>query len=171
MLHPPAGVSLRLATPDDVPACARLHVACWRAAYGPLVAPELLEGRLDLARFEEAWRTRLEGGEQRLLAVSDGVPIGFAASGPGRDADRPTPRELYALYVAEAHWRRGVGRLLLAEELDGQDASLWVLEDNARARRFYERLGFEPDGCRREHAALLVQELRLVRRSGHPVRA
>ena len=25
---------------------------------------------------------------------------------------------------------------------------LWVLEDNARARRFYERAGFAPDGAR-----------------------
>ena len=171
MLHPPAGVSLRLATLDDVPACARLHAACWRAAYGPIVAPERLEGRLDVARFEESWRTRLEGGDERLLAVSEGVPIGFAASGPSRDADRPTPLELHALYVAEQHWGRGVGRLLLAEELGGQDASLWVLEDNVRARRFYQRLGFRADGSRKEHPSLLVQEVRLVRRGGHPVRA
>ena len=25
--------------------------------------------------------------------------------------------------------------------------TLWVLEDNARARRFYERVGFAPDGA------------------------
>lgn len=29
-------------------------------------------------------------------------------------------------------------------------ASLWVLEDNPRARRFYEREGWRPDGGRRE---------------------
>jgi len=35
---------------------------------------------------------------------------------------------------------------LLADERY-QRAVLWVLADNARARRFYERAGFAPDGA------------------------
>jgi ribosomal protein S18 acetylase RimI-like enzyme len=29
------------------------------------------------------------------------------------------------------------------------DITLWVLEDNDQARRFYEALGFKPDGTRK----------------------
>jgi len=60
--------------------------------------------------------------------------------------------ELYALYVTSAWWSAGVGRelmgrVLTALEAEGyQRAVLWVLADNARARRFYERAGFAPDG-------------------------
>ena len=60
--------------------------------------------------------------------------------------------ELYALYVAPAWWSTGTGRALMGHVLtalgaDGYPrAILWVLADNARARRFYERAGFTPDG-------------------------
>jgi GNAT superfamily N-acetyltransferase len=60
--------------------------------------------------------------------------------------------ELYALYVASAWWSTGTGRALMGHVLtalraDGYPrAVLWVLADNARARRFYERAGFTPDG-------------------------
>lgn len=61
--------------------------------------------------------------------------------------------ELYALYVTPAWWSTGAGRalmdrvlaLLAAERY--QRAVLWVLADNARARGFYERAGFAPDGA------------------------
>ncbi|WP_426242585.1 GNAT family N-acetyltransferase [Nocardioides sp. LHG3406-4] len=171
MLHPPPGVSLRLATLEDVEACARLHLECWRAAYSPIVDSARLEAALDLERSARNWRTQIEGGRERLIAVRDDRPVGFVSSGPGRDDDPPTELELYALYVAEAEWGRGIGRLLLAEELGGDSASLWVFEDNARARGFYARQGFAPDGARKKDDELDAWEIRMVRRVDRPVRA
>ncbi len=61
--------------------------------------------------------------------------------------------ELYAIYVTPAWWSTGAGRALMeaaltALEADAyQRAVLWVLADNARARTFYERAGFTPDGA------------------------
>lgn len=60
--------------------------------------------------------------------------------------------ELYALYVTPAWWSAGAGRALMDRvltslEADGyRRAVLWVLAGNGRARRFYERAGFTPDG-------------------------
>lgn len=60
--------------------------------------------------------------------------------------------ELYALYVTPDWWSAGAGRALMgrvltALETDGyRRVVLWVLADNGRARRFYERAGFAPDG-------------------------
>ena len=60
--------------------------------------------------------------------------------------------ELYALYVAPAHWSTGAGRALMGRVLAEAQAEgyprivLWVLEQNARARRFYERAGFRLRG-------------------------
>lgn len=89
--------------------------------------------------------------------------VGFAAYGPERaEDDDPAqpgggredqgPAELYAIYVVPPVWSTGAGRALLDGVLslassDGYtDISLWVLEANTRARRFYERAGFEPTG-------------------------
>jgi GNAT superfamily N-acetyltransferase len=60
--------------------------------------------------------------------------------------------ELYALYLLPAWWSAGVGRALMVSVLDAlrgdryRRVVLWVLADNARARRFYEREGFTVDG-------------------------
>ena len=93
--------------------------------------------------------------------------IGYASFGPERDVlDMPWPypltsagsggkvAELYALYVHPAWWSTGTGRALMDQVLAKVRAAgygcvtLWVLEANARARRFYQRAGFIPDGAR-----------------------
>jgi len=90
--------------------------------------------------------------------------VGYASFGPERDVlgtSWPHPQtaagaegrvaELYALYVRPAWWSTGIGRALMDQVLDRVSAAgyrcitLWVLEDNARARRFYERAGFASD--------------------------
>ena len=54
------------------------------------------------------------------------------------------------------HWGTGVGRALIEagedelRRLGHRDAILWVLDDNPRARRFYERAGWSVDGEARE---------------------
>jgi GNAT superfamily N-acetyltransferase len=91
--------------------------------------------------------------------------VGYASYGPERDvdgtpslcpADAGSPdvciAELYALYVAPAWWSTGTGRALMKRvlsEVRGEGyprMTLWVLEENARARRFYERSGFRVAG-------------------------
>jgi GNAT superfamily N-acetyltransferase len=82
-----------------------------------------------------------------VLGVSWPYPR-TAAGAEGRVA------ELYALYVHPAWWSTGTGRALMDQVLAKvsgagyQSITLWVLEENARARRFYERAGFAPDDAR-----------------------
>ena len=64
--------------------------------------------------------------------------------------------EFQAIYVLKAAQRQGVGRQLmitLAEDLlqrGFRSGSLWVLRENAPARRFYERLNGQIVGEREE---------------------
>lgn len=68
-------------------------------------------------------------------------------------------RELHALYVTPTAWGQGIGaRLLVAA---GPVQHLWVLRDNSRGRRFWERHGWVLDGTERE--AYGVVELRYRR--------
>jgi ribosomal protein S18 acetylase RimI-like enzyme len=92
--------------------------------------------------------------------------VGYASYGPETDVlNAPWPHpltadgaggrvaELYALYVRPAWWSTGTGRALMERVLARTGAAgyqaitLWVLRDNERARRFYERAGFVPDGA------------------------
>jgi ribosomal protein S18 acetylase RimI-like enzyme len=99
-------------------------------------------------------------------AAAPGI-VGYASFGPERDVlDMAWPypltsagsggevAELYALYVHPAWWSTGTGQALMDQVLAKVCAAgyacitLWVLEANARARRFYQRAGFAPDGAR-----------------------
>ncbi len=164
----PEGVRLRWATPDDAEAGARLHLACWREAYAPLVDPALLQAQLaDPASWAQRWRdqaTRVP----RLLALFDDQPAGFGMAGPAREDHAPAALELYAAYVRAAWYGTGLGRALVHGVLGDRPAYLWVLENNGRARAFYEKLGFRPDGARERFAPLDAWEVRLVRASMTP---
>jgi GNAT superfamily N-acetyltransferase len=151
---------IRPGTPADAEAVARVHVRTWQAAYAH-VFPATRLAELSVARRAEQWRER-----PPLVAVADGVVVGFVSVGASRDDD--AVGELFAIYVGPEHWGTGVGRELIAageerlRELGHANAILWVLEDNPRARRFYERADWHHDGATRsvEIFDLEVREVR-----------
>ena len=127
------------------------------------------------ARVRQSFRTRpwqrmiaAVAGPRKPAAAGEPSPtvVGYASFGPEQDVlGSPWPHrlsaagtegraaELYALYVHPAWWSTGTGRALMDQVLARVSAAgyrcitLWVLQDNARARRFYERAGFAPDSA------------------------
>ncbi|OAI39868.1 hypothetical protein AYO38_06750 [bacterium SCGC AG-212-C10] len=149
-------VIIREATPADAHAIATVQVRGWRAAYRGLIPQKFL----DALSIED--RTRRFGGilaapqpgVRFWVAERGGHVIGYASAGPSRDdgVDAEATGEVYALYLVPEAWDTGSGRALFttaADSLRGdgfQTATLWVLEANERARRFYEHAGWEFDG-------------------------
>jgi ribosomal protein S18 acetylase RimI-like enzyme len=143
----------------DIDAVASIAVRTWRAAYAGIMPDDYLAG-LDPVRFAERRRALLSRpGQHTLVADQDDRVVGFATFGPYRDEDDLVDDvgELYAIYVEPGCWGTGAGRELLAGVMAGLRASgfpdmrLWVLEENHRARRFYERAGLKPDGGRQTY--------------------
>lgn len=144
-----SALTIRLARPEDADAIAAVRLAGWRGAYGPLLPPDAFDG-VDFAQWAERTRDLLLAGRSgmRVVQRSDAVQ-GFCVFGRCRDEDLVGVSELYALYVIPEAWSTGLGRALMTVALDELDRPvvLWVLRDNARARRFYEIAGFRPDGA------------------------
>ncbi len=144
---------IRDAAASEATHIAELHHAAVFAAYatiyGPSWTPRPLEQRL------ETWRRNLEPGSgiDTLICEEGGLIVGFAGLGPNRDQLGDSVGEIYTLYVHPDRWRSGIGTSLLAaaeNRLVGRGftaAALWTLEHNHRARRFYERHGWRPDGA------------------------
>ncbi|WP_265522154.1 GNAT family N-acetyltransferase [Oerskovia flava] len=147
-------VTIRTATPRDAAVIAQVHIASWRGAYAGIVPDEYLAS-LDVDQREELWAKILSGGEGSLwVAEADGRALGFANLGPSRDEDAEDgDLEIYAIYLDPEAWGRGVARdlmrTMLGEVPPGTPVSLWVLADNERAKHFYRRHGFQPDGVER----------------------
>lgn len=78
--------------------------------------------------------------------------------------------EVTGIYVAPSAWGRGGGRQLMEAALANlkaagfATATLWVLEANRRARAFYERLGWDPEGARKidDRGNFVLLEVRYI---------
>lgn len=155
-------VQIRAARREDADAIADVHVASWRAGYAH-VFPEsvLYADDFDASRrsFWTGWR--FAPGHRLAVAVetrpddpSDERVVGFASYGPERERARGfTGRgEVWAFYLHPDAWGTGVATDLLSHTEDRlraegfAEAVLWVLDDNPRARTFYERFGWTASG-------------------------
>ena len=148
---------VRPATVEDAAVLARVHVRTWQVAYRGQVPQEHLD-RLDPVRREQGWRQWIRDGRPPagilVLDHDDDGVIGFNCFAPSRDpdADPRTVGEVQAIYVLPSHWGQSGGKLLMEagmrklREAAFQEATLWVLETNERARHFYESVGWRPDG-------------------------
>jgi ribosomal protein S18 acetylase RimI-like enzyme len=140
---------IRLGTPDDAEGVARVHVETWQAAYAHALPREQLQA---LSLEEAVERSRR--WPPTFVAERSGEILGFVSVGASRDPG--TDGELFAIYVHPQHWGTGAGRALIQagedelRRLGHHDAVLWVLDDNPRARRFYELAGWSLDGAARE---------------------
>ncbi|HWI31411.1 MAG TPA: GNAT family N-acetyltransferase [Microbacterium sp.] len=166
-------VTVRRASVDDAAGIGRVQVQGWHEAYTGRM-PQAILDRLDVGRSTNAWRRVLAGvvaGDESDIWVAERAHtiVGFASSGACRDEDAtPGRRELFAMYVLAEHYGTGVGQALVDAAIGDAAASLWMLEDNPRARAFYRRNGFEPDGHVKDDDRWgePVREVRLIRRGG-----
>lgn len=151
---------VRAATVEDARAIAEVHVASWKAAYADILDLENLPHPLDVDEREQAWRDRIpqvgDEGFRTWVAEENGEVLGYSFTRPTEDDDlNPLEiAELVGLYVHPDHFEKGIGKRLLDRAVAGVrsqgflQATLWVLEDNARAIHFYRREGWRPDGTR-----------------------
>jgi len=118
------------------------------------MADSVLDG-LSAEDGVEGWRRGISRDDRwTWIAACNGVPCGFAATGPTIDEGAATGTgEVYAIYLEPERVGTGVGRELFAtavrnlREVGFARAVLWVLASNARARRFYEAAGWTADGA------------------------
>ncbi|MFD6751963.1 GNAT family N-acetyltransferase [Micromonospora gifhornensis] len=154
--------TIRREQATDAEAIARVHISGWRAGYAGIMPDEVL-ARLNPVAWAQRRRdlgtAEPEHPFTTLLAEIDGVLAGFTTFGPYRNnQDRgdldPTYGEVVAMYVAPEHWGDGTAKALFTaaraslRERGWTQYRVWVLADNHRARRFYERAGLSPDGER-----------------------
>jgi GNAT superfamily N-acetyltransferase len=148
-------VEIRPLRPDDVEGVVGVHMGGWLSAYKGIIADEVLDN-LDRTAWLQRYRDLAanDGPWHTLIAVAD-RPLGHVTYGPYREqgTEEPDPAvgEILSIYVDESVYGTGVGAQLMAAALAAllqPEVRLWVLEENLRARRFYEKWGLRPDGER-----------------------
>jgi GNAT superfamily N-acetyltransferase len=152
--HMPCPPTIRPATDADVLPMANVHIVSWRETY-PGLLPDPMLARISIADEAIRWQRMLDrprawGGTIAFVAEQDGELVGYGSCGEQRTPllrDRGFTGEVGELYVLRRAQRQGAGSGLMKAmatallDRGHRSMSLWVLEQNADARRFYERLG------------------------------
>ncbi|QEM80597.2 GNAT family N-acetyltransferase [Halomonas binhaiensis] len=140
---------IRPARDADALEVARIHVHAWQAAYAEILADDYLEN-LSIKEKAAYWERVIHQSHAKILVAEspDGIQ-GWIVYGPARDPDAlPGTGEIHAFYVCPKCWGQGIGHELWQEcrsrlvALRCKEVTLWLLEGNQRAARFYESLGF-----------------------------
>lgn len=152
-------MDIRRATLQDAGRIAEIHVRSWQGGYRGLLPQDYLDG-LDPAqrlpfRIRSLEAADWSRGGCLVVAHPGGELAGFADFGATRDSEDDPARvgEVFAIYLAPSAWGQGLGRALMTAALRHlaaagyHEATLWVLDTNERARRFYDAAGFAPDGA------------------------
>jgi ribosomal protein S18 acetylase RimI-like enzyme len=134
--------------PFEAEAMAALHVECWREAYADILPAELM-ATFSVGMRLPLWQKVIPDEARFVLGAFDQAePVGFVISGPSAENYiEDQDGNLDTIYIAASHYRRGIGRELLARAAEdwlqrgGKTMTVGVLAQNIRARSFYESQG------------------------------
>jgi diamine N-acetyltransferase len=146
-----SAITYRMAGPEDAALLADLGRRTFTETFGHLYKPADLDAFLE-SHVPEKWAAELADPAFAVrLAEQNGDAAGYAKLGPPSLPFEPRGRsiELRQFYVLKPWHGRGIAPVLMGwalEEAKARRAAemyLSVFVDNHRARRFYERYGFE----------------------------
>ena len=161
-------LTIRLAAPADAPAIARIHVESWKVAYRGIMPDDVI-ARADLAYRTRFWTERLASRDWPVFLTEEGgesVAFCQAIATPDPGDDPRSVGHITSIHVLPRLRGKGHGRALLDHAFAEfrrrgmRDVTLWVLEGNTAARRFYEKVGFHNDGGRKAYPGTEVPEVR-----------
>ena len=148
-------------TDDEIRGKAYVHWKAWHEAYPGLVD----QGYLEDMTLEKCEKIAYSWPGNLIVAKDNGRVIGFVGYG---DCGNETPNtgEIFALYVLAEYYGKGVAQKLmkagLQQLMNYPQVCLWVLKENKRAIRFYEKCGFVPNGEELISSNIGATEIRMV---------
>ena len=153
----------KMESDDEIKGKAYVHWKAWQEAYPGLVDQRYLDEQT-LEKYEAKAYRWLDN----IIVAKDGDRVvGFVGYGKYRNDELKNTGEIYAIYILAEYYGQGVGYGLMQAGLSQVEAypqiAVWVLKENKRAIRFYERCGFHADG--REETLQLgspVTEIRMI---------
>lgn len=140
-------MEIRFITPaDNRQEISRVYEESWKFAYKGIIPQDYLDGIP-----KKQWVSNLDsGGRQTLICIEEGNIVGTTSFGRSRFARFDQWGEIISIYFLPEYMGRGYGKALLKaaiselKKMGYSKVFLWVLEENQRARDFYEAMGFIP---------------------------
>ena len=143
-------IEYRAAKVEDAAGIATVEVRAQQIAYRHFLPASHLDN-MSVSDRTQVWSGFIQSDDptQVFVAAHDERVIGWMRIGK---YSHPEMGYIFDLFVLPDYWGKGIGEGLMYEahqvfKDNGHKAALlYVFEDNMRARRFYDRLGWSPDG-------------------------
>lgn len=138
----------RLKSSDSRSELSRIYEESWKYAYRGIIPQSYLDS-IPSGHWADAVDRE---GRYSLILLDQGQMIGTSSFGKSRFSELSDWGEIVSIYLLPAYMGKGFGGSLLNAvlgelvQMGFSSFFLWVLEENARARRFYEREGFSESG-------------------------
>lgn len=139
--------SLRSAVKNDWQAIATLHAKSWQQNYRGTFSDHFLDNEVLIDRFT-VWKDRLESPKRNQfihIVETENSFVAFVCGNIDEDSEYGTLID--NLHVDSKFIGQRIGEKLMIsaarflEEKDKTSMYLWVLTSNAKAIKFYERMG------------------------------
>jgi len=125
---------------------SRIYEESWRFAYHGIIPQDYLD-----SISEGRWMSNLDSqGRNTLVCVDNGRIVGTSSFCKSRFERFQGWGEVVSIYLLPDYIGKGYGKILMEAVLSElkrqgyENVFLWVLEENTRARIFYENFGFLP---------------------------
>ncbi len=129
---------------DDRMMISKVYEESWKFAYKGIIPQNYLD-----SVPEGSWSPNLDNqGRETLVCIDDGKIVGTSSFCESRFEQFQGWGEIISIYLLPDYIGRGCGRSLMKAALSElkkqgyENVFLWVLEENIRARNFYEQYGF-----------------------------
>ena len=143
-------ITIRKAKLGDETILAHIQTESWKSAFADIISAEDMERCTDIVKAEAMYENVLESGyaEVSILEI-DGKPHYIAAWSKARNPQFSDCAEIICIHSLCDNWGQGYGSMMMNHIINEIKKSgynsvlLWVFKKNTRARRFYEKHGFE----------------------------
>lgn len=129
---------------DDRMAISKVYEESWKCAYKGIISQDYLD-----SIPKGQWISNLDNPNRKtLVCIDNGRIMGTSSFCKCRFEQFNGWGEVISIYLLPAYMGKGYGKILLESvivelnKLGYKDTFLWVLEENIRARKFYEKVGF-----------------------------
>ena len=138
----------KVTTDDDLEAIGEIYAQSWKTAYCGIVPQNYLDGL-----HGGMWAGVLSDSQYDAFVVcEDGKYIGASSICAARDEAMAGYGEIVSIYLLPEYFGKGYAAPLFNHVVNAllekgyKDMYLWVLQENARAQKFYEKQGFSKHG-------------------------
>lgn len=164
-------IKVRYATIDDVNMLADIHSKSLQSAFKGIVSDEVLHNSFSYARRRKGFHRELSiNNPENMIAFIENHPFGLLTFGDSRYTQGEEDTiELWRIYLIPQYWGMGYAKEMLdwgineIKALGYKRIILWVLEENVRARKFYEKYGFYHEGKKIIDSSTNLNELLYVK--------